>query len=83
MGLFLQLETAPGLKLWVLMIGSISLLYQGDDTWLRSSYLQQMTICGISGWTEMRATVQEFLWIPLIHDLSGKASFEKLGIWDA
>ncbi len=66
---------SPGLMLWLLMIGAVSVFDKSDDVWLKPLLLSNARLCDIASWSAMKDLLESFLWIGLVHDKAGQAIF--------
>jgi hypothetical protein len=67
-----------GLSTWLLMIGAVSIFKPSDESWLRPLFQANIETSGIKSWREMRDVLESFLWIPLVHENSGKEFFDSV-----
>jgi hypothetical protein len=67
-----------GLSTWLLMIGAVSIFKPSDESWLRPLFQANIETSGIKSWREMRNVLESFLWIPLVHENSGREFFDSV-----
>ncbi|KAI0551750.1 hypothetical protein F4679DRAFT_572074 [Xylaria curta] len=63
---------SPQLKLWLLMIGAISIFDPAEDGWLMERIQQYVEECGVKTWRDMRDILKSFMWIGLLDDRAGE-----------
>ncbi|KAI1748949.1 hypothetical protein F4782DRAFT_337840 [Xylaria castorea] len=63
---------SPQLKLWLLMIGAISVFDPVEDSWLREQVRAHVEKCGVRTWKDMRDILKSFMWIGLLDDRAGE-----------
>ena len=66
----------PQLRLWIIVVGTLSALDSVDDQRSRPSLAANLKTCGIKTWSELREVLHSFMWIGLVYDKGGKAMFE-------
>ncbi len=69
-------RVSPQLLLWLLAVGAIAAFDAADNAWLRPLLIDNMSLCGIDTWVQMRDLMRSFLWIGLLHDKPGKGVFD-------
>ena len=66
------------MMLWLLMVGSISLLEMDQDAWLFASLRRCVKRGGAQTWKETQEVLKSFMWIPVLDDQPGKRIFGSL-----
>ncbi|KAI0465556.1 hypothetical protein F4859DRAFT_507957 [Xylaria cf. heliscus] len=56
------------LRLWLLMIGAISVFDPVKETWLKEQIQVHAEKCGVRTWKDMRDILKSFMWIGLLDD---------------
>ncbi|KAI0884091.1 uncharacterized protein GGS22DRAFT_189221 [Annulohypoxylon maeteangense] len=73
-------DIPPQLRLWLLMVGGVSVFTRADEEWLRPWLRAIMNLCDIELWTEMQDILDSFMWIGLVHDELGKEVFDSASL---
>ncbi|KAI0858798.1 hypothetical protein F4860DRAFT_516451 [Xylaria cubensis] len=73
-------DASPQLKLWLLMIGAISIFDAVEDSWLRGEIQQHVEKCGVRTWKDMRDILKSFMWIGLLDDRAGEDITKSFGL---
>lgn len=60
------------LRLWLLMIGAISVFDPVEETWLGEQVKAHAEKCGVRTWKDMRDILKSFMWIGLLDDQIGE-----------
>ncbi len=68
----------PGLWLWLLVIGGISLFDGADYGWLRPLLVTNASLWSIETWEQMKDVLEGFMWIRMVQDKPGKALFNSI-----
>jgi hypothetical protein len=76
--LFLNSDAAWDLKLWLVMVGHLSLLQLDDNESLLTFRSIHGKHCQAALWMNARSTLQDLLWIPSIHDAAGLVILDRL-----
>jgi hypothetical protein len=83
-------QNADRILLWALFTVAVSLCedsigHNDDDdaddetqNWCRSCLIQILTILPFRTWTEVKATMKQFLWVDLLHDRPARVIFERV-----
>lgn len=66
----------PQLKIWLLMVGAVSVFEGTSNDWLKPLMVANFRLCGIDSWSKMRDLLKSFMWIDLVHDKGGKSIFD-------
>jgi hypothetical protein len=66
----------PDLQLWLIMIGSITVLDAADNEWAKSLLSKHIKRSEIRTWPEMRQVLHSCMWIGFVFEKPGKAMFE-------
>jgi hypothetical protein len=69
-----SLDAPPGLWLWLLTMGAISVFDEPDNSWLKPWFRFFVAACGVreQAWDEVKGILGSFLWIGLVHDEPGR-----------
>jgi hypothetical protein len=68
------------LLLWMLFIGKITVLKPEDDAWLLPRVTLTIRTLGLKTWTDAYRILGKFPWIGPLHDIPGKALWNKTGL---
>ena len=81
-------KNADRILLWALFTVTVSLCEDNigrdndddDETqnWCRSCLMQILKILNLRTWTEIKATLKQFLWVDLLHDRPARVVFERV-----
>ncbi|KAI1465806.1 uncharacterized protein F4812DRAFT_466223 [Daldinia caldariorum] len=72
-------SSLPRLLVWLLTIGAVSLFGAADtEGWLKPLLRVNLERCGVRSWPAMRAVLDSFMWIGIVHDAPGKALFDSV-----
>lgn len=63
--------------LWLIFIGSISVLEVSDQPWLFWKIRQSARVLDIESWEDLHQSLVRYPWISSLHDEAGKA------LWDS
>lgn len=66
----------PQIKLWLLMIGAVSVFEGPSNDWLKPLMIANVRLCEIDSWCKLRDLLKSFMWIDLVHDKMGKSIFD-------
>jgi hypothetical protein len=69
-----SLDAPPGLWLWLLIMGAISVFDESDNSCLKPWVQTFVAACGVRDreWHKVRHILGSFLWISLVHDEPGR-----------
>lgn len=67
---------SPRLKLWLLILGAVSVFDEKDEVWLHPLLRNSIRACDVDNWMQVKALLVGSMWIPLIHDRLGKEVFD-------
>ncbi|PVI04230.1 hypothetical protein DM02DRAFT_725960 [Periconia macrospinosa] len=75
-------EVEPQEIMWLLMAAAISMAHEEDNLawlipWLNTTFQD----CGIQTWDELKTSLDEVLWVGIVHDEVGKALFTTASEW--
>ncbi|KAK1847035.1 hypothetical protein CCHR01_10315 [Colletotrichum chrysophilum] len=65
-------------RLWLLLLGSISVFELEDDSWLLPLLHLEIKISGLQEWMQIEAEMRRFTWICSFHCPQGKAIWTKV-----
>lgn len=66
----------PQLRLWLLMVGAVSVFEYTSNDWLKPLMIADFRLCEIDSWCKLRDLLKSFMWIDLVHDKGGKSIFD-------
>jgi hypothetical protein len=69
---------SPELMIWLLMVGAVSVLDEGDEPWLKPLLRVNSGLCAIDGRSEMQRLLKDFMWIGLVYDKPGHKVFDTI-----
>ncbi|KAI0410435.1 hypothetical protein F5X98DRAFT_359577 [Xylaria grammica] len=64
------------LALWLLMVGSVSVLTDSDSDWIQPQLRHAAASLELQSWNQVRKVLSEFMWIDMVHGKAGKRVFE-------
>ncbi|KAF2180089.1 hypothetical protein K469DRAFT_753593 [Zopfia rhizophila CBS 207.26] len=59
-----------GVKLWLLIVGRISILRDEDDSWILSQTADELKKLGIGDWENLSRELNRFPWIETLHGIA-------------
>ncbi len=68
-------ETTCQLKLWLLVVGAIS-MFRSDEVWLCDVLRNQAQRCHVTSWKGMQEILKSFMWISLLDDQPGQHVYD-------
>ncbi|KAF2668082.1 hypothetical protein BT63DRAFT_457382 [Microthyrium microscopicum] len=75
----LALSQPPSrLYLWLLMVGTVSVLNPVDNAWLKPLLAANLASLELTSWQEMQPMLSSLLWINKIHDSPARTVFDSI-----
>ncbi|KAL3294293.1 Citrate synthase [Colletotrichum asianum] len=73
-----EVACSSRVRLWLLMLGSISVFELEDDSWLLPLLNLEIETMGLQDWMQIEVQMRKFPWIGSFHCHQGKAMWSKL-----